>query len=44
MTYEQAKAALEAYFSDTTRSVDETREGLEMLALDLEEMMQSMEG
>lgn len=43
-TYEQVKAVVEAYFSDTTRRASETREGLEMLMLDIESMMEALDG
>lgn len=42
-TYEQVKALIEAYFSDTSRPAAETREGLEMLTLDIESMMEALD-
>lgn len=41
-TYEQAKKAVEAYFNDTSRPQAETLEGLEMLTLDIEGMMEAI--
>lgn len=32
MTYEQLKAALDSFFGDTTRSKEETKDGLERIA------------
>lgn len=42
MTYEAVKAAVEEYFSDTSRPASETLEGLEMLTLDIEGMMECL--
>lgn len=42
-TYEQVKKTIEAYFNDTSRPAAETREGLEMLTLDIESMMEAMD-
>lgn len=41
-TYEQVKAVVEAYFADTTRPAADTLEGLEMLTLDIETMMEAL--
>lgn len=42
MTYEELKAALQRYFGDTARSREETREGLENLAGEIDMMLDTL--
>lgn len=42
MTYIELKAAVDAYFSDRSRSVSDTREGLENLRDELDMMIDSL--
>lgn len=43
MTYEKLKEALMAYFSDTSRSAAETKEGLETLAEEAQMLADSID-
>ncbi len=43
MTLEQVKDAIQRYYSDTSRSRSQTRDGLEELASDIEVLLDSLD-
>ena len=40
--YQKAKKVIEEFFSDSTQTTDDTREGLEALQSDIEMMLESL--
>ena len=42
MSYERLKQALMDFFSDTSRSVEETKDGLESLREEIDQLLETM--